>query len=110
MFRLATSTPALVEAHVKAERARHELDASIAAAFARCEELEGGLRAFDRRLERSRKYLREAGYLDSDGFRPEFRRSRGKPGSSSGAIVRNRRHRSSNRRHRGRTIEITGRT
>jgi hypothetical protein len=106
MFRFVRSNPALVEAHVEAERARHELDASIGAAFARWEELESRLRAFDERLDRSRAYLREAGCLDDDRLRPEFRRSRGKPGLLSRPIARHRRHRSLNRRggHRGRIV------
>ena len=111
MFRLATSNPTLVEAHVKAERARHELDASIGVAFARYEELESRLRAFDGRLDRSRAHLREVGYLGADGFRPEFRGSRGQSGLMSGVLVRYRRHHASKRVViTAGPSEITGRT
>jgi hypothetical protein len=111
MFRLARSSPALVEAHVEAERARHDLDASIGVAFARYEELEYRLRVFDGRLDRSRAHLREAGYLDADGFHPEFRGSQGQPGLMSGVLVRYRRHRASKRvAIAAGPSEITGRT
>src|SRR4029453_18459826 len=97
MFRLATSDPALLEAHVQAERARHELDGAIREAFVRYEELDRRLKAFDTRLAKSRSHLREAGYLGNDGLHPDFgARSQG-PTGRRGAAGRQRSHRASRR-------------
>ena len=74
MLRFATSSPALIEANVRAERARHELDAEIREAFARYYELERRLQAFDEQLEDARVFLRRAGCLGNDRIRPDFGR------------------------------------
>jgi hypothetical protein len=74
MFRFATSSPALIEAHAQAERARYELDAEIREAFAKYDELERRLRAFDGRLEEARAHLRKAGCLGNDRMHPDFGR------------------------------------
>jgi hypothetical protein len=68
MFRFARSNQALIEAHVKAERARHDLEALIGAAFATYETLVVRLRIFDRRLDRSRAYLRRAGAVGDTSY------------------------------------------
>jgi hypothetical protein len=63
MVRFVSATPELIEAHVQAERARHELLAKIREAFATCELLARSLQTFDRRLWDSRDFLRRRGCL-----------------------------------------------
>jgi hypothetical protein len=63
MVRFVSASPELIEAHVNAERARHELLALISEAFATYELLVHRVHSFDLRLLYTRDFLQRRGCL-----------------------------------------------
>jgi hypothetical protein len=66
MLRFTSNPPALIEAHVQAEEARHALEREIERDFAILRDLNLRLQAFDHRLEDARRYLRSEISIDDE--------------------------------------------